>query len=164
MRDREIFADNFNFSDLPQKVAYIFGTDMLLSRELFNKAGGFDPEFFMYAEEQELSARITDMGYEIWSVPEARIIHYDGGTVKKKDTFSKKQYSMRLNGRFIYYKKRFGMDGAGKYYFYTHKKLQRLMKLARLFRRQELLSLSTEQMKCLEGAYMEFVALNGAEA
>ncbi|MCD8231866.1 MAG: glycosyltransferase family 2 protein [Clostridiales bacterium] len=163
LQDKEIFADKFNFSGSPQKVAYIFGTDMFLSRELFEKTGGFDPEFFMYAEEQELSARITDMGYEIWSVPEARIIHFDGGTVKKTDEFSEKQYRMRLNGTFVYYKKRFGIDGAGMYYYYKRKKLQRLMNMARLFRRHALFSLSEGQMNCLEGAYKEFMAVNGAE-
>ncbi|MCD7820314.1 MAG: glycosyltransferase family 2 protein [Lachnospiraceae bacterium] len=163
LRDREIFAENFNFSGSPQKVAYVFGTDMFLRRELFEKAGGFDPEFFMYAEEEELSARITDMGYEIWSVPEAQIIHFDGGTFKNKDEFSERQYRMRLNGAFIYYKKRFGLDGAQKYYYYKRKKLHRLIYLARLFRRQALFSLSEGQLRCLESAYREFIGVNGAE-
>ena len=78
------YKDMFNFENVPKKVAYIFGADMLVRSDIFRQLKGFDPEFFMYAEEEELSWRITNNNFEIWNVPEARIIHYDGATIKKR--------------------------------------------------------------------------------
>ena len=73
------YKDIFNFENVPKKVAYIFGADMLVRSDIFRQLKGFDSEFFMYAEEEELSWRITNNNFEIWNIPEAQIIHYDGG-------------------------------------------------------------------------------------
>ena len=62
-------------------VAYVTGADLMIRRELFLEAGGFDPDFFMYYEETELSSRIKQSGYTIYSVPEAVILHKKGGSL-----------------------------------------------------------------------------------
>lgn len=155
-KEQFYYKENFNFTGEVQKVAYIFGTDMMLSRQLYNELGGFDPDFFMYAEEEELSWRITQKGYEIVNVPEAKIIHYDGASVKRDDSFSARQYKMRMNGTFLYYLKRFGARGPEVCYRYKRLRFERTLKVGKLFHRTKLVELTNQQKACLEEIYAQF--------
>lgn len=155
-KEKVQYKDNFNFENVPKKVAYIFGADMLVRSDIFRKLKGFDPDFFMYAEEEELSWRITNNNFEIWNVPEAKIIHYDGATLKRKDKFSERQYRMRLTGTFTYYKKRFDQSGIENFYYYKQLELSRIQRLGQLFNREKLIELITIQIKCLEDVYRNF--------
>lgn len=125
-------CDEFNYTEEELRVAYIFGADMMLPKKVFDEVGGFDPDFFMYAEEEEMSWRITKAGYQIMNIPQAKIIHLEGATVKSADAFSERQFRMRMNGAFTYYKKCFGMDGVGKFYQYRSLRYDRLIKIAKL--------------------------------
>ena len=147
------YKNTFNHSNEPMEVGYIFGSDMMLSRELYNQMGGFDPEFFMYAEEEELSWRIHQAGYKIVNVPSAKIIHLDGGTFKRDQAFNSRQFSMRMTGAMTYYKKRFGMDGIDKFYYYRMLKLKRKHRLAKYLKRHMLMEATEKQMVCLKQAY-----------
>lgn len=120
----------FNFSDREKQVAYIFGADMMLPKRLFDEVGGFDPAFFMYGEEEELTWRITQRGYRVLSVPQARIIHLEGATTSKKHAFSERQFRMRMNGTLTYYQKRFGDAGAAEFFRLRTRRYDRLMKIA----------------------------------
>ena len=147
------YKNTFNHSNEPMEVGYIFGSDMMLSRELYNQMGGFDPEFFMYAEEEELSWRIHKAGYKIVSVPMAKIIHLDGGTFKRDQSFNSRQFVMRMTGAMIYYKKRFGNNGMDEFYYYKMLQLKRKHKLAKCLKRHMLMEATEKQMVCLKQAY-----------
>lgn len=86
-------------------VGYICGADMMVKKEVFEEAGRFDPDFFLYFEESELSYRIKQRNYRIQLVPSARIIHLGGssGTVKRE--LSEFVLSEKWFGRFLYFKK-----------------------------------------------------------
>ena len=144
------YKETFNSSGKPLEVAYIFGTDMMLSRNLFQEVKGFDPDFFMYAEEEELSWRISQKGWKIVSVPEAKIIHLDGGTFKHSESLNSQQYEMRLTGIMVYYTKRYGHTGASQFYHYKMLRLKRQNKLAKLLNRGMLAELTENQIACLE--------------
>lgn len=98
----------FNHTGKPKKVGYISGADMMIRREALEKAGVFDPDFFMYAEETELSYRIRKAGYVSISVPEAKIIHLEGKSIR----FSERRIRMQFEGRRLYFRKRYGAWGA----------------------------------------------------
>ena len=51
------------------------GSAYLIRRELFNQLGGFDPKFFMYADEMDLSWRVWVSGHKAVAVPKARLHH-----------------------------------------------------------------------------------------
>lgn len=121
----------FNFSDREKQVAYIFGADMMLPKRLFDEVGGFDPAFFMYGEEEELTWRITQRGYRVMSVPQARIIHLEGATTSETHAFSERQFRMRMNGTLTYYQKRFGDAGAAEFFRLRTRRYDRLMRIAR---------------------------------
>ncbi len=69
---------NFNFTFKPMEVGYITGADMMIKKSLLDKIGYFDPDFFMYYEETELTWRIKKSGYKIINIPNAKIIHLEG--------------------------------------------------------------------------------------
>jgi GT2 family glycosyltransferase len=58
------------------------GCFMLVRTALFRRVGGFDPRFFMYFEDYDLSLRIGRHG-QVAYVPQARIVHYGGEASRK---------------------------------------------------------------------------------
>ncbi len=154
------YKNTFNYTDSPLEVAYIFGTDMMLSRKLYNEMKGFDPDFFMYAEEEELSWRIHKTGYKSVNVPQAKIVHLDGGTFKRDDSFNARQYGMRMTGAMTYYKKRYGIKGVEDFYKYKTLQLKRQYKLAKMLNRKMMLEHSRNQMNGLNKQYEVFTKNN----
>jgi GT2 family glycosyltransferase len=50
----------------------------IVRRELFNQAGGFDADYFIYDDDTDLSLRVRLLGYRILFVPSAVVIHRGG--------------------------------------------------------------------------------------
>ena len=153
MREKEPFSKEFNHSAKPIPVAYIFGADMMVRHDLFLKLNGFDPEFFMYAEEEELSWRICKAGYEIVSIPEARIVHLEGAATQSDGGFNERQFRMRMNGKLVYYRKCFGQEGMETFYSARMRRYKRLMALAKLRGRDPKASQASVMLECLEDEY-----------
>ncbi len=50
----------------------------IIRREIFNQVGGFDPDYFIYDDDTDLSIRVRLLGYRILYVPSAVVIHRGG--------------------------------------------------------------------------------------
>lgn len=74
----------FNHTLVPRKVGYICGADMMVKHEVLEKLGGFSNDFFLYYEDTELAYRIKLAGYEIVSIPFAKIQHLEGKSMGGK--------------------------------------------------------------------------------
>ncbi|MDY6993318.1 MAG: glycosyltransferase family 2 protein, partial [Pseudomonadota bacterium] len=61
-----------------REVDYAWGATMLISREVLEKTGGFDTDFFVYYEEHDFCDRVKLMGYKVLFVPESKIWHKVG--------------------------------------------------------------------------------------
>ena len=146
----------FNKTDENKKVGYIFGTDIMIEKSLFDELDGFDKDFFMYAEEEELSYRVINKGYEIWNVPSAKIIHYDGASTKKDDNFNSRSYKMRMTSLLLYYDKTYGTNGAHLCYKYRNLYFERVLKLSKLLKRKMLFELTLQKKECLDNVYKEY--------
>ncbi|MFY9551136.1 MAG: glycosyltransferase family 2 protein, partial [Thermoanaerobaculia bacterium] len=59
-------------------VEALMGAALLVRREAFEKAGGFDEDFFLYAEETDLMARWLAQGWRLLYEPRAQAIHEGG--------------------------------------------------------------------------------------
>ena len=117
----------FNHTKKPVKVAYIFGADMFFQKRIFEEVGGFDPDFFMYGEEEELTWRMCQRGGKVYNLPTAKFIHYDGGTQGKGEQFDINRFGYRMNGRMLFYLKTYGADAVHAFYKYRSLKYQRLL-------------------------------------
>jgi len=75
--------DGLRYSD-PQEIDYAWSTGMLLTKSVLEMSAGFDPDFFVYYEEADLCQRVREAGFEIISVPAARMWHKVGQSSRSK--------------------------------------------------------------------------------
>jgi GT2 family glycosyltransferase len=61
-------------------VSSICGASFAIRRHVFEDLGGFDDDFFMYAEEGDLCLRALIYGYRIAYAPYSIVYHYAGGS------------------------------------------------------------------------------------
>lgn len=114
---RKIENFTYNKTNSPIEVGFIIGAAFMISKELFDKVGGFDKDFFMYCEETELCARVKKAGYKMINVPQAKIIHYEGASMASDAAFNAKQYSLKCGrSQFLYFQKVYGNKYPAKYY------------------------------------------------
>lgn len=90
-----------NKTDKPIRVGNVSGADMMVRRNVLDQVGLFDPIFFMYSEETELSYRIRKAGYQVMNVPQAKIIHLEGQSFE----FRADRIRRLLESRAKYYRK-----------------------------------------------------------
>lgn len=64
----------------PHEVDAIAGAFFLTKKDVLDKVGYFDEDYFLYAEDLDLCFRIKQAGYKIMYVPDVKIIHYKGVT------------------------------------------------------------------------------------
>jgi len=78
---------------------FAIGTFYFINREIFQKLGGFDEEFFLYNEEMDLSWRAWMAGELITLVPSARIHHQGASSgeraVENRTNETKRFYANR---------------------------------------------------------------------
>ena len=59
----------------PFRVDYVTGCGMLVQRQVFERIGLFDTQYFMYFEDADLCRRALDAGFTVWCVPQAKMWH-----------------------------------------------------------------------------------------
>ncbi|MCU0485785.1 MAG: glycosyltransferase family 2 protein [Anaerolineales bacterium] len=62
-------------ASVAQAVGAVSGASFAIRRELWERLGGFDEDFFMYYEETDLSWRAALLGFRSWYVPESVALH-----------------------------------------------------------------------------------------
>jgi GT2 family glycosyltransferase len=73
------------------------GAAMLIRRSYFERVGGFDTQFYNYAEDADLCWRLRLLGHTIAYDPSAKVAHYFSGTVGEKETGPTKLYFCHRN-------------------------------------------------------------------
>ncbi len=68
-------ADKGQFGQAPREVDFVTGCAILARREVWEKAGLLDDQFFMYYEETEWCVRADRAGYKIAHIPAAMMWH-----------------------------------------------------------------------------------------
>lgn len=74
-----------DFSSLPGNIAWVLGASMVIRRELYEKLGGFDLDFFLYSEETDFCLRMRELGFEIGYLPEITVSHIGGASESQRD-------------------------------------------------------------------------------
>lgn len=93
----------------PQNILHVTGADTFIRKDVFDKFGGFDPNFFMYNEEVELFYRMHQAGLRACVLPYAVMIHLDGASFdgKKRLAFLRRN-EYALKSKFYFYRKHRG--------------------------------------------------------
>jgi GT2 family glycosyltransferase len=60
----------------PIKVESLAGASMFFRTEHFTNIGGFDLDYFLYCEEEDLAQELSKKDYDTYLVPEAKYIHH----------------------------------------------------------------------------------------
>lgn len=94
----------FRNSEGPVKVEVIPGACMLLKREVFERAGLFTEDYFMYAEDIDLNYKVKHLGLSSYYVGAAQIVHH-GGTSSSRQPVSHWSILMKHRAMLKYYRK-----------------------------------------------------------
>ena len=70
--------------DRERAVDIVAGCFLLIDTELWQRLGGFDRAFFMYAEETDLCIRARKLGARPAITPEARLVHLGGASTSSR--------------------------------------------------------------------------------
>jgi GT2 family glycosyltransferase len=82
----------------------ISGAVMMFRRSVYEKIGGLDERYFMYAEDLDYCKQVFNLGWKTYYLSEAKIIHLGGESSKQK---SSKNLFYFYKTMWQYYKKHF---------------------------------------------------------
>ena len=68
--------------DKPREVDCVMGSFMLIKRQVTDNIGMLDTDYFMYGEETDFCFRAVKAGWKVFYYPDAKLIHYYGGSKK----------------------------------------------------------------------------------
>jgi N-acetylglucosaminyl-diphospho-decaprenol L-rhamnosyltransferase len=80
----------------PVDVESLIGAALLARRGVFEALGGFDERFFFYLEETDFCLRAGRQGYRVVFFPGARLVHFQGKTVRQSWVAGRIEYSISL--------------------------------------------------------------------
>lgn len=75
-----VFIENASAREMA--VGWISGVCMVIRREIYDAVGGFDPAFFLYAEDIDLCRRFVVAGWKVVRLEDHAIKHLCGGSSK----------------------------------------------------------------------------------
>ena len=64
----------------PREVHGVSGACLMVRRSTFDSVGKFSQDYFMYAEDIDLSYKVRRSGYRNYFVPDATVVHHGGGS------------------------------------------------------------------------------------
>ncbi|RYG66225.1 glycosyltransferase family 2 protein [bacterium] len=109
LRGRSRFGDYRRWAhDSEKPVDFAIGACLLIKRDVYEKIGGFDPSFWMYAEETDWQKRMRTAGYSIWFTPRAEVEHWGGASGASNKARISESFFNSLD---IYSRKHHGMIG-----------------------------------------------------
>ncbi len=111
--------------NLAGKIACVLGAFMITRNELITGLHGFDEDFFLYGEDQDLAWRIREKGFSIGYIEEAEVFHWGGQS--ETQTPPAELFAKKLRAEYLFYAKHYLPSTIGRI-----KKAQRRKALYRL--------------------------------
>lgn len=102
----KVYLENFKKERKEEFIDWASGCSLIFKREVYEQLGGFDENFFMYTEDEELCYRTQKIGYKILYTPNILITHLEGksNTSKGINEFLVKT---KVESELYYFKKHF---------------------------------------------------------
>lgn len=96
-----------------QEVDWVTGASFMMPLAVLKKVGLMNAEYFLYFEEVDLMARVRAAGYEIWHIPESRVVHLQGqATGVRAQDHPKRIPVYWYQSRFKFFYDHYGRGGA----------------------------------------------------
>ncbi|MCY6413592.1 glycosyltransferase family 2 protein [Acinetobacter sp. VNH17] len=115
----------------PNQVCWISGALLLIRSEIFQQLAGFDPDFFMYCEDEDLSYRVKQLNLPLITLSELQVYHYGGASEPNQSyDFYYRWYRSRL----LFAYKHFSQDTFEKLLPQLQKQSSRKIKKYQLFK------------------------------
>ncbi len=96
---------SIDFSTLPGKWATVLGASMVVRRDVYEKIGGFDEDYFLYAEETDLCLRIRQQNYQIGYYTGVTVRHIGGASASKNP--AELTIRRKKQAKFLFYSKHY---------------------------------------------------------
>lgn len=93
-------------------VGWIGGAFMFVRRDLLDRIGGLDEDFFFYGEDIEFCHRVWRSGYRCHYSPGATIVHYGGGSSDPTRVLTRQKNAMIWTARYLVQRKCYGAAAA----------------------------------------------------
>lgn len=103
--DRLYHLTNKNMKE-SHEVDSVVGAFMFMRKNVLDKVGYFDEDYFLYGEDIDLCFRIKKAGFKIFYLPNVKVIHVKGvssGIKKHSQLDSKASEETRINSRKYFY-------------------------------------------------------------
>lgn len=98
--------------DTPRPVDTVQGAALIVRRGVIDRVGMMDPSYFMYSEEVDWCLRIRRAGWQIYWVPQSRIVHYGGQSTRQ---VASTMFVQLYRGKLQYFRKHYGRVYAALY-------------------------------------------------
>lgn len=90
---------------LPGEIACVLGACQIASTGLLHELGGFDEDFFLYGEDQDICLRIRKRGFEIGFIDDAVIMHHGGQS--ERGTLPAEVVRKKIRAELLFYRKHY---------------------------------------------------------
>jgi len=99
------------------EIDVLAGAFIMVKKEVLEKTGSFDENFFMYGEDIDLSYRIQKAGFKNYYFAESSIIHFKGESTRKASLNYVRMFYSAM-AKFV--RKHYGSSKAGFFNFLVH--------------------------------------------
>jgi len=96
----------------PHRVGVAQGACLALRREALDQVGLLDEQYFMYTEEVDLCYRLARGGWEVYWVPQARVLHFGGQSTRQAEV---EMFLALYQSKVRFFRKHFGNRAARAY-------------------------------------------------
>ncbi len=90
---------------LAGRIACVMGAFMIARSDLIVELGGFDEDFFLYGEDQDLAWRIREKGFSIGYIEDAKVFHWGGQS--ERGTPPVALFEKKLRAEYLFYRKHY---------------------------------------------------------
>jgi len=94
-----------DFPELCGPIASVSGASMFAPISVIKKVGGFDEDYFLYGEEQDLCLRIRKSGFEIGYIETAMVVHLKGYC--EQYSTAEEVWKKRVAAEYLFYSKHY---------------------------------------------------------
>ncbi|MDM8538168.1 glycosyltransferase family 2 protein [Desulfobacterales bacterium HSG17] len=96
------------------EVDWVPGTFTIYRRDMLDQTGLFDERFFVYYEETDLCRKARQLGWKIFFIPDAEVVHVGGASAKtrkdlKFDKGGSQVLKFRMRSEYLYFRKNHGL-------------------------------------------------------